>query len=64
MAKQNRYQSKVEQQAEINGQIIRGLCQKSAEEFLARAEEAKAKGSKLQDVGGKYSAAMKAKGLI
>ena len=64
MGKQNRYKSKVQQQAEINGQVIRGLSQKSADEFLAKAELAKAKGSKLRDVGGKYSAAMKAKGLI
>ena len=64
MGKQNRYKSKVQQQAEINGQVIRGLSQKSADEFLAKSEQAKAEGSKLRDVGGKYSAAMKAKGLI
>ena len=64
MAKQNRYASKLQQQAVINVQIIRGLSQKSADEFLARAELAKAKGAMLQDVGGKYSAVMKAKGLI
>ena len=64
MAKQNRYASKLQQQAVINGQIIRGLSQKSADEFLARAELAKAIGATLQDVGGKYSAVMKAMGLI
>ena len=64
MAKQNRYSSKSAKQVEINGQTIRGLSREKVDEFLAEAAEAKAHGNELHDGAGKYSAAMRAKGLI